>query len=447
MPRPKFEVITEEAPERAILVGIDRGNADWPLRESMAELERLANTAGAEVVHTMSQRLDAPNPRTFIGAGKAEELAWCVHDLHADVVILDDELSPSQQSNLERIVGKPVKVIDRTALILDIFALHATSREGRLQVKLAQNQYLYPRLRGMWSHLAAHRMGGGVGSRFGEGESQLEVDRRLVRKRIGRIRRELANLESSRNTQRKHRASSGVFRVALAGYTNAGKSSLMNALTDSDVLAYDKLFATLDSTTRALELPGSSKVTLTDTVGFIQKLPHNLVEAFHSTLDEIREADLVLLVVDAASPQRAAQLKAVQDVLGQIGASGIPRIVVFNKIDLIEHDCIAELERLRVLHPDAAFISAKTGSGIEDLLVRLESEVASRYTPMSVRIPYDQGRYVTIAHEQAHVAHESYEADGIYLQVCLPANLAKQFRQFEMETEGLVAPEQTGDDA
>lgn len=268
-----------------------------------------------------------------------------------------------------------------------------------------------------------------------------------MRKRIGRIRRELANLESSRNTQRKHRASSGVFRVALAGYTNAGKSSLMNALTDSDVLAYDKLFATLDSTTRALELPGSSKVTLTDTVGFIQKLPHNLVEAFHSTLDEIREADLVLLVVDAASPQRAAQLKAVQDVLGQIGASGIPRIVVFNKIDLIEHDCIAELERLRVLHPDAAFISAKTGSGIEDLLVRLESEVASRYTPMSVRIPYDQGRYVTIAHEQARVAHESYEADGIYLQVCLPANLAKQFRQFEMETEGLVAPEQTGDDA
>lgn len=447
MPRPKFEVITEEAPERAILVGIDRGNADWPLRESMAELERLANTAGAEVVHTMSQRLDAPNPRTFIGAGKAEELARCVHDLHADVVILDDELSPSQQSNLERIVGKPVKVIDRTALILDIFALHATSREGRLQVKLAQNQYLYPRLRGMWSHLAAHRMGGGVGSRFGEGESQLEVDRRLVRKRIGRIRRELANLESSRNTQRKHRASSGVFRVALAGYTNAGKSSLMNALTDSDVLAYDKLFATLDSTTRALELPGSSKVTLTDTVGFIQKLPHNLVEAFHSTLDEIREADLVLLVVDAASPQRAAQLKAVQDVLGQIGASGIPRIVVFNKIDLIEHDCIAELNHLRVLHPDAAFISAKTGSGIEDLLVRLESEVASRYTPMSVRIPYDQGRYVTIAHEQARVTHESYEADGIYLQVCLPANLAKQFRQFEMETEGLVAPEQTGDDA
>ncbi len=435
MPRPKFEVITEEVSERAILVGIDRGNADWPLRESMAELERLANTAGAEVVHMMSQRLDAPNPRTFIGAGKADELASRVRDLKADVVILDDELSPSQQSNLERIVGKPVKVIDRTALILDIFALHATSREGRLQVKLAQNQYLYPRLRGMWSHLAAHRMGGGVGSRFGEGESQLEVDRRLVRKRIGRIRRELANLESSRSTQRKHRNLSGVFRIALAGYTNAGKSSLMNALTDSNVLAYDKLFATLDSTTRMLELPGSSKVTLTDTVGFIQKLPHNLVEAFHSTLDEIREADLVLLVVDAASAQRAAQLKAVQDVLGQISASDIPRLIVFNKIDLLEDGATEELVRLRNLYPDAAFLSAKTGRGIDELLVKLEAEVEDRYAPMDVCIPYDQGRFVTIAHEQARVSYESYEPDGIYLKVCLPASLIKQFRQFEVEIE------------
>ena len=435
MPRPKFEVITEEVPERAILVGIDRGNADWPLRESMAELERLANAAGAEVVHMMSQRLDAPNPRTFIGAGKADELASRVRDLKADVVILDDELSPSQQSNLERIVGKPVKVIDRTALILDIFALHATSREGRLQVKLAQNQYLYPRLRGMWSHLAAHRMGGGVGSRFGEGESQLEVDRRLVRKRIGRIRRELANLESSRSTQRKHRNLSGVFRIALAGYTNAGKSSLMNALTDSNVLAYDKLFATLDSTTRMLELPGSSKVTLTDTVGFIQKLPHNLVEAFHSTLDEIREADLVLLVVDAASAQRAAQLKAVQDVLGQISASDIPRLIVFNKIDLLEDGATEELVRLRNLYPDAAFLSAKTRRGIDELLVKLEVEVEDRYAPMDVCIPYDQGRFVTIAHEQARVSYESYEPDGIYLKVCLPASLIKQFRQFEVEIE------------
>lgn len=432
MPRQKFEVVTEEVPERAILVGIDRGNEDWPLAESMAELERLANTAGAQVVSVMSQKLEAPNPRTFIGAGKAEELAARVRELSVDVVILDDELSPSQQSNLERVVGKPVKVIDRTALILDIFALHATSREGRLQVKLAQNQYLYPRLRGMWSHLAAHRMGGGVGSRFGEGESQLEVDRRLVRKRIGRIRHELANLESSRNTQRKHRNQSGVFRIALAGYTNAGKSSLMNALTDSDVLAYDKLFATLDSTTRALDLPGTSTVTITDTVGFIQKLPHNLVEAFHSTLDEIREADLIALVVDAASPQRAAQLKAVRDVLGQIGASDIPCVTIFNKIDVLEHDAPEELDRLKHLYPDAIFISAKTKAGMGDLLGTFEAEVESRYVPMSICIPYDQGKYVTIAHEQASVCHESYETDGIYLKVCLPTSLSKQFKRFEI---------------
>lgn len=433
MPAAKFEVITEEHPERAILVGIDRGNSDWPFEESIAELERLANTAGAEVVHVMHQRLDAPNPRTFIGAGKAEELAARVKELDADVVILDDELSPSQQSNLERLVGKPVKVIDRTALILDIFALHATSKEGRLQVKLAQNQYLYPRLRGMWSHLAAHRMGGGVGSRFGEGESQLEVDRRLVRKRIERIRKSLAALEKSRDTQRKHRNASGVFRVALAGYTNAGKSSLMNALTAADVLVYDKLFATLDSTTRMLELPDSTKVTLTDTVGFIQKLPHNLVEAFHSTLDEIREADLVLLVVDAASSQRTAQLKAVQDVLGQIGASDIPVRIVLNKIDVLELESPDELNRLRRLHPDASFLSAKTGEGIEELLGELMAEVRSRNTSLHVCIPYDQGRYVTIAHEQANVEYESYEADGIYMKVSIPKNLEKQFRKFEME--------------
>lgn len=429
----KFEVITEEVPERAILVGIDRGNADWPLEESLAELERLANTAGADVVHRLSQKLDAPNPRTFIGSGKAEELAQCARAYDADVVILDDELSPSQQSNLERIVGKPVKVIDRTALILDIFALHASTREGRLQVKLAQNQYLYPRLRGMWSHLAAHRMGGGVGSRFGEGESQLEVDRRLVRNRISSIRRELAQVENSRNMQRKHRNESGVFRVALAGYTNAGKSSLMNALTDADVLSYDKLFATLDSTTRALELGSGNKVTLTDTVGFIQKLPHNLIEAFHSTLDEIREADLVLIVVDAASPQREPQLKEVKDVLGQIGTADIPQLLVFNKVDLLEEEDPEELEHLKRTHSDAIFISAKTREGLERLKDAIDLEVMSRYTSLRVRIPYDQGRYVTIAHEQARVMSESYEEDGIYLDVSVPASLVKQFKAFSVE--------------
>lgn len=430
MAKQKFRVTTEEIPERAILVGIDLGDSDWPLEESLAELERLTNTAGAEVVFTMSQRLDSPNPRTFIGSGKAEELASCVQSMHADVVIFDDELSPSQQSNLEKLVGKPVKVIDRTALILDIFALHASSREGSLQVRLAQNQYLYPRLRGMWSHLAAHRMGGGVGSRFGEGESQLEVDRRMVRKRISRIRKELKELESSRDTQRKYRSMSGVFRIALAGYTNAGKSSLMNKLTDADVLVYDKLFATLDSTTRSLELTGKNKVTLTDTVGFIQKLPHNLIEAFRSTLDEIKEEDLVLIVVDVSSKQYASQLKTVHEVLGQINASDIPTILVFNKIDRFENDSSGELNRLKLLYPDAVFISVKTGEGIEELINRLEAEVQSRTTQLDVCIPYDQCRFVTIAHEHGDVLMQRYEAEGIYLTIRLATPWAQRFTQF-----------------
>ena len=290
----------EEQRERAILVGVDRPNQKWSLDSSLAELERLADTAGADTVAKTTQKLESPNPRTFVGTGKAEEIAQLARSYAADLVIFDDELTPSQQSNLEKTVDKSVKIIDRTALILDIFALHASSKEGRLQVRLAQNQYLYPRLRGMWAHLASNRMGGGVGSRFGEGESQLEVDRRMVRKRITSIKRELAHLADVRALQREERYSSGMFRVALAGYTNAGKSSLINRLCDADVLSYDKLFATLDSTTRKFELPEGREITVTDTVGFIQKLPTTLVEAFKSTLDEITGAHLILHVIDAS---------------------------------------------------------------------------------------------------------------------------------------------------
>lgn len=437
MPREKFGVVTEEIPERAILVGIDRGDVTWPVEESLDELERLADTAGAKVVCRMSQRLDAPNPRTFIGQGKAEELVAAVRSLNADLVILDDELTPSQQSNLEKLVGKPVKVIDRTALILDIFALHATSKEGRLQVKLAQNQYLYPRLRGMWSHLAAHRMGGGVGSRFGEGESQLEVDRRLVRKRITRIRQELKALASSRNTQRKHRKTSGVFRIALAGYTNAGKSSLMNMLTGENVLAYDKLFATLDSTTRQLSLPSGIKATLTDTVGFIQKLPHTLVEAFHSTLDEVREADLILLVVDTASVQRDAQLRAVKEVLGQIGASDIPMLTVYNKIDLLLEDCggtrEAELKHMKELDRDAVFVSARTGAGKDDLLTAIDQYVLKANSKIEVLIPFGEGKLVDKAHEACIVLDESYEETGTRMTLRVPEKLVPFFSAYVID--------------
>ncbi|WP_139653005.1 GTPase HflX [Raoultibacter phocaeensis] len=417
----------EEVRERAVLVGIDRGDTTWPVSESLAELGRLANTAGADVVASTSQKLDAPNPRTFIGSGKAEEVADMCRAHSADVVIFDDELTPSQQSNLEKIVPRDVKVIDRTALILDIFALHATTKEGRLQVRLAQNQYLLPRLRGMWAHLASNRMGGGVGSRFGEGESQLEVDRRMVRKRITSIKRELKQLADVRALQRESRYKSGMFKVSLAGYTNAGKSSLLNTLTDADVLSYDKLFATLDSTTRKFVLPEGREITLTDTVGFIQKLPHTLVEAFKSTLDEITGADLVLHVIDASSPEREAQIRSVEEVLGQIGAQDIRRVEVFNKIDLLDCD---ERDALAKRHPDAVAVSALTGDGIDELVQRVSSIASARDELLRVLVPYGRGDLVSIAHERASIVREEHDEDGTRIDMLIAPAYTSMFSEF-----------------
>ena len=430
MAQQTFRVDTAITFERAILVGIDFRDGSWPLDESLDELERLTNTAGAIVVGRLTQRLSKPNARTFIGQGKAQQLAQDVVTLEADIVIFDDELTPSQQANLEKLLGEQTKVIDRTALILDIFALHATSREGRLQVRLAQNQYLYPRLRGMWSHLASNRMGGGVGSRFGEGESQLEVDRRLVRKRIGRIRSELEDVARSRQTQRKKRVASGVFRVALAGYTNAGKSSLLNALCDESVLACDKLFATLDSTTRQLETPTGMSITLTDTVGFIQKLPHTLVEAFHSTLEEVAEADLVLLVVDSSNVQRDAQLAAVRDVLGHIGAENVPAITVYNKCDLLD---ASQRERLATRQPDALLVSAHTCEGLDELLDGIENRACANQDELHVLVPYAQGQLVELAHEKCLVQEESYCEQGVALRLRVPRALRSQFSAYECD--------------
>ncbi len=412
---------------------------DWPVEESLAELDRLAHTAGADTVASITQKLERPHPRTFIGTGKAEEIARMSKDLDATMVVFDDELTPSQQANLEGLIPD-AKVMDRTALILDIFALHAVSREGKLQVELAQLEYVLPRLKGMWGHLERERLGGGRGTRFGAGESQLESDRRLARKRISELKNELKHVSGERELQRKRRARSGVFRVALVGYTNAGKSTLLNALTDAGVLAEDMLFATLDSTTRRLDLPEGRQVTVTDTVGFINKLPHGLVEAFKSTLDEVNEADLLLHVTDAAAHQREAQMQSVREVLQEIGAHSQPGVVVFNKIDNADSDTRATL---RARYPNAAHVSALTGEGIDDLVTRIAEEAARGSATLTALVPYTRGELVRLAHEKTHILSERHTESGTLLVLRVPTELAAQFEPYLVAPEGADASEES----
>ena len=423
---------TEPQPERAILVGVDTGRSPWPIEESMAELGRLAETDGAVVVGTMTQRLDAPVPRTFIGSGKTKELVQMADSLDADVIIFDDELTPSQQANLEKAVKEPRKVIDRTALILDIFGNHAKTREGRLQVQLAQLQYLLPRLRGMWSHLVGEQTRGGIGSRFGQGESQLEVDRRLIRNRISWLRKELENLERRRGVQSKARWDAGVYRVALVGYTNAGKSTLLNQLTGSDVYAKDELFATLDPTTRALDLEEGRKITITDTVGFIQKLPTTLVEAFKSTLAEVVAADLILLLVDASDNNAEKEIDTVRSVLEDIGAADKRCVLVFNKVDLLDSDA---LHNLTLAHPDAVQISALMGTGVRGLLYRIAQEASDGDITCTVLIPYDKGMLMRMVHERCQVISERYEDGGLLATVRASERMAMTLEPYRVDTE------------
>ncbi len=420
MPRFKY-IETAPVPERVLVVGVDTGKGDWPMADSLDELERLVTTADGVVVGRETQKLDAPSPKNFVGSGKAEEIAAAVRRLDVDVVVFDDELSPSQQSNLERIFGDPVKVIDRTALILDIFGRHAKTREGRLQVQLAQLQYLLPRLRGMWSHLMGEQTRGGIGSRFGQGESQLEVDRRLVRDRISALKRELVKLETRRETQSKARWDSGVWRVALAGYTNAGKSTLLNALTDSGVYAKDELFATLDPTTRSIDLAEGRKITLTDTVGFIQKLPTSLIESFKSTLAEVKAADLVLEVVDASDSNWEKKRDAVNEILDQIGAKDIRRVLVFNKCDLLDAD---GLSSLRTYHSDAVFVSAEEKTGLAALLHRIAEEASAGDTTLTALIPYEKGILMKMVHERCQVIREQYQGGGLLVTARVSARMA-----------------------
>lgn len=429
MPRFSFISTTPE-PERAVLVGVEWRQQDWPIDRSLDELERLASTAGAIVVGRLTQRLERPIPKSFIGPGKVNELIGLVRASGADVIIFDDDLSPAQQANLEKMVGESIKIIDRTALILDIFGLHAQTREGRLQVQLAQLQYLLPRLRGMWSHLAKEQTRGGIGSRFGQGESQLEVDRRMIRNRIAVLRREIKEVEKRRDVQSKERVASPAFRVALAGYTNAGKSTLLNRLTGSNVLSEDKLFATLDPTTRAYALPGGRIMTLTDTVGFIQKLPHGLVEAFKSTLSEVRGADLILKVVDVSDEDRIRHIEAVESVLREIGAGEQPSLTVYNKVDLLSVD---DRRALALREPDAICFSAKTGEGLDDLVNRIVEDAAARDLLVSAELPYREGALLTLVHQQGQVLSEEYVPAGVRIVCKVSPRIATRLERYRTE--------------
>lgn len=387
------KAVEEARPERAILVGLE---SDAPY-DTLAELEELAATAGAVVVGRATQRKRDIDNATYIGSGKAEELSLTASALEADLLIFDDELSPVQARNLETITG--VRVIDRTALILDIFARHAQSREGKLQVELAQLKYELPRIFGQGKDLS--RQGSGTIAR-GPGETKLESDKRRIRRRIYELGEELKAVEKQRGLRRERRQKEAVARVALVGYTNAGKSTLLNALTGAGVLAEDKLFATLDPVVRQVALPNGSQALLSDTVGFINKLPHELVQAFHSTLEEVRQADLILHVVDVSADYYPTQMQVVEEVLASLGAGDIPCIRVYNKADQAEGP----------LPQDGVAISALKGTGLEGLLVAVEKALGSRYKEISLRIPYDKYEAMALLKREGHILEETHEGAG-----------------------------------
>jgi GTP-binding protein HflX len=406
------------ADERAFLIGLDDpSDGRWPVGRSLAELAALAETAGATVVGSAFQRRAAPDPVWYFGKGRAGELVDEKAATDFNLLIVDDELEPNQQRSLEKLLD--CKVLDRSALIIDIFARHAKTKEGRLQVELAALEYHLPRLTRMWTHLS--RTGGGIGTR-GPGESQLETDRRLIREKIKKVRAELEDVRRHRATAARQRDRHEVATVALVGYTNAGKSTLLNAMANSDVYAADMLFATLDPTTRQLSLPSGREVVMSDTVGFINKLPHDLVEAFRATLEEVMRADLLLEVVDASDPDFVGQQDAVQAVLDELGAGDKPRITVYNKIDLLPPDAGE-----RPASERTAFVSAVTGEGLDALRHKVADALRSQMVAVNAVIPYERGELVARARSSGDVS-EAYEAGGVRVSGHLPASIASELR-------------------
>ncbi len=430
---------TNEPRERAFLVGVEfkRGRPLLTVHDSLEELARLTDTAGLDVVGQTTQQLDQPNSATYIGPGKVEEVKTLVGELDANVVIFDDELEPRHQRELEEIFGEEVKVIDRTALILDIFAQHAQTREGKLQVELAQLEYRAPRLTRMWTHLARQAGGragggvsGGVGVR-GPGETQLEVDRREIRRRISAIKEDLETVRARRESARTKRQQTELTVVAIVGYTNAGKSTLLNKLSNADVLSADMLFATLDPTTRKVIMPNGREVLFTDTVGFIQKLPTQIVAAFRATLEEIRDADLLLHVVDVTHPHVVAQVESVEDTLAELEVDHLPMVVALNKVDQLPTD--SDIETVLDLTVPTVRISALTGQGIEQLLLAIEAVMVSLLAPISVLLPYQRGDLLSLLYERGQVDSEEHGQDGVRVYGRLPHRLIPYFEPYQVE--------------
>jgi GTP-binding protein HflX len=418
--------------ERVVLIGVWTEGSAEDAENSLAELAALAETAGSQVLEGLMQRRDRPDPATYVGSGKAKELRAVVAATGADTVICDGELTPGQLRQLESIVK--VKVIDRTALILDIFAQHATSKEGKAQVELAQMTYMLPRLRGWGESLsrqAGGRVagGGGIGTR-GPGETKIETDRRRIRARMAKLRREITGMGAARDTKRQERRRHAVPSAAIAGYTNAGKSSLLNRLTGAGVLVEDALFATLDPTVRRSQTPDGRTFTLTDTVGFVRHLPHQLVEAFRSTLEEVAQADLILHVVDGSHPDPESQLAAVREVLGEIGALSVPEIVVVNKVDAADPLVLGRLQRRE---PAALLVSARTGAGLPELIDALARELPRPEVEVEVLLPYARGDLVSLVHREGEVMREQHTTDGTVLHARVPRAVAAQLAPYGVE--------------